>query len=84
MRPLPQPARGRQVSPHVFPEIHVHLAAALPNVIGIETVDPRSGISPISQLVEPLEIRGGTTAPPQSPGIGLVFDRDALEHYRRP
>ena len=35
-------AHGRLVSPHVFPEVHVHLAAALPNVIGVETLDPRA------------------------------------------
>src|SRR5262245_24679873 len=76
-------ARGRSVSPHVFPELHVHLAAALPNVIGVELVDPSSGVSPIDRLLQPIEIHAGMAAPPDRPGVGIVFDPDALEHYRR-
>ena len=36
-------AHGRSVSPHVFPEIHVHLAAALPNVMACRNPRPTSG-----------------------------------------
>ena len=32
-------AHGRAVSPHVFPEVDVHLAAAVPNVMGVETLE---------------------------------------------
>jgi D-arabinonate dehydratase len=77
-------ARGRSVSPHVFPEIHVHLAAAIPNVIGVEVVDPLSGVTPIDRLLQPLAVRNGTAAPPASSGIGLNFDREALQRYRLP
>jgi D-arabinonate dehydratase len=77
-------ARGRSVSPHVFPEIHVHLAAALPNVIGVEMVDPRSGVTPIDRLLQPVDVRDGVTAPPDGAGIGLTFDRDAVQRYRLP
>jgi L-alanine-DL-glutamate epimerase-like enolase superfamily enzyme len=75
-------ARGRSVSPHVFPEIHVHLAAALPNVIGVEMVDPSSGVTPIDRLLQPIDVRDGATAPPEAAGIGLTFDPDALQRYR--
>lgn len=74
-------ARGRLLSPHVFPEIHIHLAAALPNVIGIETVDPRSEVTPIYRLLQPFEVHHGIATPPDQPGIGLVFNRDALKRY---
>jgi D-arabinonate dehydratase len=77
-------ARGRPVSPHVFPEIHVHLAAALPNVVGVEMVDPRSGVTPIDRLLQPLDVRNGAAAPPASAGIGLVFDHEALQRYELP
>jgi D-arabinonate dehydratase len=77
-------ARGRPVSPHVFAEIHVHLAAALPNVIGVEMVDPRSGVTPIDRLLQPIDVRDGMTAPPDRAGIGLAFDGAALERYRLP
>jgi L-alanine-DL-glutamate epimerase-like enolase superfamily enzyme len=76
-------ARGRSLSPHVFPEIHVHLAAALPNVLGIETVEPNSAVTPIYRLIRPLDVQRGTAAPPNGPGIGLTFDVEALQHYRR-
>ncbi len=73
--------RGRLLSPHVFPELHVHLAAGVPNVLGVETVGADSPVSPIYRLLEPLEVRAGVVTPPEQPGIGLVFDDDALAHY---
>jgi L-alanine-DL-glutamate epimerase-like enolase superfamily enzyme len=75
-------ARGRSLSPHVFPEIHVHLAAALPNVAGIETVEPDSAVVPIYRLLQPLDVRRGMTEPPGTAGIGLTFDAEALRRYR--
>lgn len=74
-------ARGRAVSPHVFPEIHIHLAAALPNVMGVETLDQRGQKSPIYRLLRPIEVRAGSAATPQAPGVGLEFDTDALQHF---
>ena len=73
--------RGRLLSPHVFPELHVHLAAGVPNVLGVETVGADSPVSPIYRLLEPLEVRAGVVTPPEQPGIGLVFDDDALARY---
>jgi len=74
-------ARGRSLSPHVFPEIHIHLATALPNVLGIETVDPLSKVTPIYRLLQPVEVHHGKAAPPGQPGIGLAFDHGALKRY---
>ena len=74
-------AHGRSVSPHVFPEIHVHLAAALPNVTGVETLDQRPEVTPIYRLVQPIEVYDGRATSPMVPGIGLSFDDDALEHF---
>ena len=75
-------AHGRSVSPHVFPEIHVHLAAALPNVMAVETLDQRAEVTPIYRLVHPIDVHQGQTASPKSPGIGLTFDDDALKHFQ--
>jgi D-arabinonate dehydratase len=75
-------SRGRPLSPHVFPEIHVHLAAAVPNVLGIETLDPNPDVTPIYRVMRPLDVQHGTAAAPSGPGIGLTFDVDALQRYR--
>ena len=74
-------AHGRSVSPHVFPEIHVHLAAALSNVMGVETLDQRPDVTPIYRLVQPIDVHDGRTPSPTAPGIGLAFDTEALRHY---
>lgn len=74
-------AHGRMVSAHVFPEIHIHLAAALPNVMGVETLDQRPDITPIYRLVQPIEVRDGSAKSPHAPGVGLAFDTEALQHY---
>ena len=52
-------AHGRSVSPHVFPEIHVHLAAALPNVMAVETLDQSAEVTPIYRLVRPIDVYQG-------------------------
>ncbi len=72
---------GRSVSPHVFPEIHVHLAAALPNVMGVETLEHRPEVTPIYRLVQPIDVHEGRTTSPKVPGIGLIFDDEALRHF---
>lgn len=61
---------------HLFPEIHVHLVAAVPNGLTVEYM-PWS-----FRLFEevPVPIKGELMVP-SKPGLGLAFDRDALSRY---
>ena len=61
---------------HLFPEIHVHLVAAIPNGLTVEYM-------PWSQKLfeEVPAIKDGMLVAPTTPGLGLKFDRDALKRY---
>lgn len=77
-------ADGLSVSPHVYPEIHVHLAAALPNVAHVEMTDPAQGIEGLHLLMASrLDVRDGEAFAPEDPGLGFELDRRAVERYRR-
>lgn len=75
-------ANGLRLFPHWFPEIHVHLAVAVPSCLGVEVVDRESGVMNAHRLVrEPLEPVGGRIAAPQRPGLGIAWDWDTIERY---
>ncbi len=79
-------AHGLSVSPHTHPELHVHLAAAIPNLYGagIEYMDPAVGLDAFHRLLAtPLEIVDGEAIVPDRPGFGLDLDWDAIGAYRR-
>jgi L-alanine-DL-glutamate epimerase-like enolase superfamily enzyme len=77
-------AYGIEVSPHVYPEIHVHLAAALANVRHVEMTDPARGIEGLHMLMaNTLEVRNGEAAAPEQPGLGFELDPSAVKRYRR-
>ncbi|MBI4203974.1 MAG: mandelate racemase/muconate lactonizing enzyme family protein [Betaproteobacteria bacterium] len=61
---------------HLYPEVSVHLVAAIPNGLTVEYM-PWS-----SRLFEevPVPVKGAL-AVPDRPGLGLKFDRDALSRY---
>jgi len=61
---------------HLIPEIHVHLVAAIPNGLTVEYM-PWS-----FRLFEevPLPVNGELIVP-SKPGLGLAFDRGAIERY---
>ena len=61
---------------HLYPEISVHLVAAIPHGLTVEYM-PWS-----SQLYEevPLPEKGELTVPDR-PGLGLKFDKDALKRF---
>jgi L-alanine-DL-glutamate epimerase-like enolase superfamily enzyme len=64
------------VLPHIFPELHVHLAAALPTVMAVEVTDPAQEIDLFWQVLdEPLRATGGHVAAPTRPGLGVTLDR---------
>lgn len=75
-------AFGVQVVPHnpngpISLAASLHLAAASPNVVALETVHTRLPL--ISSLVaEPFSVAGGRMAVPAGPGLGVTVDEDAL------
>jgi L-alanine-DL-glutamate epimerase-like enolase superfamily enzyme len=62
---------------HLLPEIHVHLVAAAPNGLTVEYM-PWS----LRLFEETPAIEQGQLVVPAKPGLGLAFDRKALERYR--
>ena len=75
-------ARSIPVLPHIFPEIHVHLAAALPIVMAVEVTDPVQEIDLLwNILVDPARPVDGHLTAPARPGLGIELDRAALARY---
>jgi len=69
-------AFGISISPHFLPELHIHLAASTENCISIEHFPLLDEI-----LEETLEIEEGYALLPESPGIGMKWDQEKLNHY---
>ena len=68
---------GLPLAPHFIPEIHVHLACAVPNALVLEYL-------PIFErlLETPVAIRDGVARPSESPGHGMRFAAEVLEPFR--
>jgi L-alanine-DL-glutamate epimerase-like enolase superfamily enzyme len=62
---------------HLIPEIHVHLVAAIPNGL---TVEYMPWTQRLFQEIPP--IVDGQLQVPSKPGLGLEFDRSAVQHYQ--
>ena len=76
-------ARAVPVIPHVFPEIHVHLAAAFPVVAAVEMTVPEYEIDPLFRLFrEWIAVEGGEILAPSAPGLGVILDEDAVRTFR--
>ena len=67
----------RPISPHVLPEIGVHLACGLP---GVSSVEYMPWLFPIFH--NPPQLQGGRLVPSAGPGLGLELDPAALARYR--
>ena len=65
------------VSPHYLMEIHLHLAAAVPNALWVEYIPPLDAV-----LSEPLQLVDGHFVVPDRPGHGVVFDWEKLGRYQ--
>lgn len=66
------------VSPHLLPELHVHLAAAARNCTWVEHFPLIDDL-----LVESLPAVDGYMIPPDRPGHGMLWDQDAFEKLRQ-
>jgi L-alanine-DL-glutamate epimerase-like enolase superfamily enzyme len=65
------------IAPHFYREYDVHLAAAQPNLIAIESFD---WLDPL--LEAPFEVRDGLAPVPDRPGFGVTFRQEAIREYR--
>ncbi|HET6500828.1 MAG TPA: mandelate racemase/muconate lactonizing enzyme family protein [Amycolatopsis sp.] len=65
---------GAVLSPHFLPELHVHLAAAVPHCPYIEHFPLLDDV-----LVETLHIKDGRATPPDRPGHGILWNTEVLD-----
>jgi L-alanine-DL-glutamate epimerase-like enolase superfamily enzyme len=66
-----------KVAPHFLMELHVSLAAAVPNALYVEHIPQLRRLT-----TGEIEIAGGHAIAPMTPGIGIAWDRDALDNLR--
>jgi len=66
-----------RIAPHFYREYDVHLAAAQPNLVAIESFDWLSDL-----LESPFEVRDGLAVVPERPGFGVTFRPEAIREFR--
>lgn len=66
-----------KVAPHFLMELHVSLAAAVPNALYVEYIPQLRAIT-----TEEMEIVDGHAIAPSAPGIGIAWDREAMARLR--
>jgi L-alanine-DL-glutamate epimerase-like enolase superfamily enzyme len=66
----------RPLSPHLLPEIGVHLACGLPGVTSVEYMPWLFAL-----YTEPPRIEKGRLVPPHRPGLGLELNAEMVERY---
>lgn len=70
---------GIPVSTHVYPEVHVHLAAAEPGVLAVEYTDPDADIDLCHRFLDPVAApTDGHLDAPMGPGLGVTVDWDLV------
>jgi D-arabinonate dehydratase len=70
------------IAPHGNPELHVHLAAAIPNALLVEYARvPGDGVWDYF-FPERLPLRDGAVAAPRKPGFGIEIDEEALTAFK--
>ena len=70
-------ARGLKMSSHLYSEASAHLLAVTPTAHYLEYVDWADKV-----VQEPLQIADGHAIIPDRPGIGIVWNKAAVERYR--
>lgn len=67
----------RPISPHLLPEIAVHLACGIP---GVQSVEFMPWLFPLFQ--NPPRIESGQLVPPPGPGLGLELNSEAVTRFQ--
>jgi L-alanine-DL-glutamate epimerase-like enolase superfamily enzyme len=70
-------ARHLPLSPHLLPEVSVHLACGLPAVTSVEYMP---WLYPL--FTNPPHVEEGRLVPPSAPGLGLQLNAEAVAKYR--
>ena len=75
-------AHDLPIAPHGNPELHVHLAAALPNALLVEIA--RVASDSLWDLFFPRRVHlvDGCVTPSDAPGFGIDLDEEALAACR--
>jgi mandelate racemase len=68
---------GIEMSSHLFPEVSCHLLAATPTCHWLEYVDWANPI-----LAQPVALKDGHVVIPETPGIGIAWDEQAVDRYK--
>ena len=66
-----------KVAPHFLMELHVSLAAAVPNALYVEHIPQLRGITRNS-----IQISNGVAVAPDTPGIGIDWDFEKINHLK--
>jgi L-alanine-DL-glutamate epimerase-like enolase superfamily enzyme len=66
-----------KVAPHFLMELHISLAAGVPNALYVEHIPQ---LRPL--MTRGMEIVDGFAVAPMEPGLGIAWDRDALARLR--
>jgi L-alanine-DL-glutamate epimerase-like enolase superfamily enzyme len=66
-----------KVCPHFLMELHVSLVAAVPNGMYVEHIPQLRAITR-----EEMRIEAGHAVAPDTPGLGIAWDRDAMDRRR--
>ncbi len=74
--------RGLKVACHMADQLHLQLAHAAPNVAWVERMPEALGLDSAHLLWADAGDRGGPTPATPRPGVGIVWDDEALERYR--
>jgi L-alanine-DL-glutamate epimerase-like enolase superfamily enzyme len=74
---------GVEVSPHAYPEVHVHCACAWPGTCAVELFEPDSPYWPTDRFLSggPV-VRDGLVQAPEAPGLGFELDWERIERQR--
>jgi len=70
-------AAGLEMSSHLFPEVSAHLLAVTPTAHWLEYVDWADAV-----LESPLTLRDGAVLIPETPGVGIKWNEEAVRRYQ--
>lgn len=75
---------GMMVSPHAYPEVHIHCACAWPVACAVEMFEIDSPYWPTSQFVSGgMTVADGKAWAPEGPGLGVEFDWECIQRHDR-
>ncbi|MGH6621049.1 MAG: mandelate racemase/muconate lactonizing enzyme family protein [Alphaproteobacteria bacterium] len=74
-------SHGLSICPHAYHELHVHLAASLPNVPYVECFIDDSIVNFRKLIDTQVDIKDGRLLLPQGPGLGFGYLDDAVDEF---